>query len=40
MGREIPVVGKAYVLFGKPGIFNGKAQMAHPEIELYNGRGT
>ena len=29
-------VGKAYVLFGKPGFFNGKAQMAHPEIELYS----
>lgn len=29
-------VGKVYVLFGKPGIFNGKPQMAHPELELYN----
>jgi ATP-dependent DNA helicase RecG len=29
-------IGKAYVLFGKPGSFNGKAQMAHPEMELYN----
>jgi ATP-dependent DNA helicase RecG len=23
-----------YVLFGKPGLFNGKLQMTHPEIEL------
>jgi len=30
------VVGKAYVLFGKPGFFNGKAQMAHPEMEPYS----
>ncbi len=29
------IIGKVYVLFGKPGMFNGKAQMAHPEIELY-----
>jgi ATP-dependent DNA helicase RecG len=29
------VTGKAYILFGKPTFFNGKAQMAHPEIELY-----
>jgi len=26
-------VGRAYILFGKPGFFNGKAQMAHPEME-------
>jgi len=30
------VTGKVYVLFGKPGFFNGKAQMAHPEMELYS----
>jgi len=30
------VIGKAYVLFGKPGFFNGKAQMAHPEMEPYS----
>jgi ATP-dependent DNA helicase RecG len=30
------VVGKAYIIFGKPGSFNGKAQMAHPEIEPYS----
>ncbi len=29
------VPGKVYVIFGKPGFFNGKAQMAHPEMELY-----
>ena len=29
------VPGKAYIIFGKPGFFNGKAQIAHPEIELY-----
>ncbi len=29
-------IGKAYILFGKPGFFNGKAQMAHPEMELYS----
>lgn len=30
------VPGKAYIIFGKPGIFNGKAQMAHPEMEVYS----
>jgi ATP-dependent DNA helicase RecG len=30
------VVGKAYILFGKPGSFNGKAQMSHPEVDLYS----
>lgn len=30
------VPGKAYVIFGKPGSFNGKPQMAHPEIEPYS----
>jgi len=30
------ITGKAYILFGKPGFFNGKAQMAHPEMELYS----
>jgi len=29
-------VGKAYVFFGKPGFFNGKTQMAHPETEPYS----
>ena len=27
--------GKAYVFFGKPTFFNGKLQLAHPELELY-----
>lgn len=30
------VVGKVYILFGKPGFFNSKAQMSHPEMELYS----
>ncbi|QJD95576.1 ATP-dependent DNA helicase RecG [Mucilaginibacter robiniae] len=30
------IVGKAYIIFGKPGSFNGKAQMAHPELEQYS----
>lgn len=29
-------VGKAYIIFGKPGMFNGKTQMAHPEMEPYS----
>ncbi|RVU01815.1 ATP-dependent DNA helicase RecG [Mucilaginibacter limnophilus] len=29
-------VGKAYIIFGKPGMFNGKPQMSHPEMELYS----
>lgn len=29
------IPGKVYLLFGKPSFFNGKAQMAHPEMELY-----
>jgi len=28
--------GKAYIIFGKPTFFNGKAQMAHPEMESYS----
>ncbi len=34
--EKLLVVGKAYIIFGKPGSFNGKAQMAHPEIEPYS----
>ena len=30
------VPGKVYVIFGRPGFFNSKAQMAHPEMELYS----
>ncbi|RYU87369.1 ATP-dependent DNA helicase RecG [Mucilaginibacter terrigena] len=33
--EKMLVPGKVYVLFGKPGFFNNKAQMAHPEMELY-----
>ncbi|GAA4334290.1 ATP-dependent DNA helicase RecG [Mucilaginibacter gynuensis] len=29
-------IGKAYIIFGKPGSFNGKAQMSHPEMEMYS----
>ena len=32
---KIISLGRAYVIFGKPAFFNGKAQMAHPEIEEY-----
>ncbi|WP_461450325.1 ATP-dependent DNA helicase RecG [Mucilaginibacter sp.] len=34
------IPGKAYVIFGKPGFFNGKAQMAHPEMEIYSPVGA
>ena len=30
------ITGKAYIIFGKPTFFNGKAQMAHAEMELYS----
>jgi ATP-dependent DNA helicase RecG len=30
------LTGKVYILFGKPGLFNGKLQMTHPEMELYS----
>ncbi|MFA6085085.1 ATP-dependent DNA helicase RecG [Mucilaginibacter sp.] len=30
------IPGKVYVIFGRPGFFNNKAQMAHPEMELYS----
>jgi ATP-dependent DNA helicase RecG len=30
------VTSKSYNLFGKPGSFNGKAQMSHPEFDLYS----
>jgi ATP-dependent DNA helicase RecG len=36
MDGKTLIPGKAYVIFGKPGFFNGKAQMAHPEMELYS----
>lgn len=33
--EKMLVPGKAYIIFGKPGFFNNKAQMAHPEMDLY-----
>ena len=30
------IPGQVYVVFGKPGFFNGQAQMAHPEMEVYS----
>lgn len=30
------MVGRAYIFFGKPTIFNNKPQIAHPETELYS----
>ncbi|PAW93067.1 ATP-dependent DNA helicase RecG [Mucilaginibacter sp. MD40] len=33
--EKMVVPGKVYVLFGKPGFFNGKVQMSHPELEPY-----
>jgi len=34
--EKLLLPGKAYILFGKPGFFNGKTQMSHPELELYS----
>lgn len=34
------IVGKVYVFFGKPGFFNNKLQIAHPETELYTANPT
>ncbi|MGY4537506.1 ATP-dependent DNA helicase RecG [Mucilaginibacter sp. UYNi724] len=33
--EKMLVPGKVYVIFGKPGFFNHKAQMAHPEMDPY-----
>jgi ATP-dependent DNA helicase RecG len=30
------IPGSVYIVFGKPGFFNGQAQMAHPEMEIYS----
>lgn len=38
--EKLLIPGKAYVVFGKPGSFNSKAQMAHPEIEPYVAGGA
>jgi ATP-dependent DNA helicase RecG len=34
------VVGKPYLVFGRTAFFNGKAQMSHPELELYETAST
>jgi ATP-dependent DNA helicase RecG len=34
--EKLLVPGRAYILFGKPGSFNGKAQMSHPEMDPYS----
>ncbi|GGG77438.1 ATP-dependent DNA helicase RecG [Parapedobacter pyrenivorans] len=31
-------VGAAYVIYGKPGVFNNQLSMTHPEMEVYNSR--
>ena len=33
--QKILVEGTDYLLFGKVGFFNGKPQMAHPELEIF-----
>ncbi len=33
--KETYVTGKEYILFGRPTLFNGKYNLAHPEIEVY-----
>ncbi|MES2265306.1 MAG: ATP-dependent DNA helicase RecG [Bacteroidota bacterium] len=33
--EKMIVPGKVYIIFGKPGFFNHKAQMAHPEMDPY-----
>lgn len=34
--KETYVTGKEYILFGRPTLFNGKYNLAHPEIEAYS----
>jgi len=34
--EKLLIPGRAYILFGKPGFFNGRPQMSHPELELYS----
>ena len=34
--KETYVTGKEYILFGSPTLFNGKYNLAHPEIEVYS----
>lgn len=33
-------VGNAYIVFGKPNLFNGKFNIVHPELELYSQQRT
>lgn len=33
-------VGNAYIVFGKPNLYNGKFNIVHPEIELYSQQKT
>lgn len=34
--KESLVIGKEYILFGKPSFYNDSYQFSHPEIETYN----
>ena len=34
--KETYVTGKEYILFGRPTLFNGKYNLAHPEIDEYS----
>lgn len=34
--REKLIYGKEYIVFGKPSLFNGKFNITHPEIELFD----
>ena len=38
--EKILQVGQPYLVFGKPGFFMGKPQMAHPEIENYHAQNA
>lgn len=29
------IPGSVYIIFGKPGVFNGRISISHPEVELY-----
>ena len=34
--KENYTIGRNYILFGKPSMFNGRFSLVHPEIETYN----
>lgn len=38
--QKILQQGNRYLVFGKAGMFNGKPQITHPEIEIYNPGST